>query len=106
MDNTAKQIKRLWTAVIILSILFITSIGVSIYSVFQIKSVASKIPSYTEIKNDIKALNNLYKVSEVQVPKAYNYTKEKAVEGYEYTKEKAGQLVDFIKEKTKDDKKK
>lgn len=106
MDNTAKQIKRLWTAVIILSILFITSIGVSIYSAFQIKSVASKIPSYTEIKNDIKTLNNLYKVSEAQVPKVYNYTKEKAVEGYEYTKDKAGQLVDFIKEKTKDDKKK
>jgi len=106
MNNTEKQIKRLWIAVIVLSILFVTSIGVSIYSAFQIRSVASKIPSYTEIKNDIKTLNNLYKVSEVQVPKAYNYTKEKAVAGYEYTKEKTSQLFEYIKEKTTDEKKK
>lgn len=105
MDNTAKQIKRLWIAVIILSFLFFISVTASIYSAIQIKSVASKIPSYTEIKNDIKALNNLYKVSEVQVPKAYNYTKEKAVEGYKYTKEKTTQLINYIKDKTSDDKK-
>ena len=100
-----KRIKRLEIMVVILSILFVTSIGVSIYSAFQIRSVASKIPSYTEIKNDIKTLNNLYKVSEVQVPKAYNYTKEKTVQAYEYSKEKTGQLINFIKDKTTDEKK-
>jgi len=101
MENTAKQIKRLWIAVIVLSFLFVTSIGVSIYSAMQIRTVASKIPSYHEIKEDIKTLNNLYKVSEVQVPKAYNYTKEKTSQAYKYSKEKASQLVEYFEDKTK-----
>jgi predicted PurR-regulated permease PerM len=99
-----KRIKRLEIAVIILSILFIISVTVSIYSAIQIRTVASKVPSYKEIKEDIKALNNLYKISEVKVPKAYNYTKEKAVEGYDYTKEKASELMNYFKEKTEENK--
>lgn len=97
-----KRIKRLERAVITLSILFIISVTVSIYSAIQIRTVASKVPSYKEIKEDIVALNKLYKISEVQVPKAYNYTKEKAVKGYDYTKEKASELLNYIKEKTKE----
>lgn len=99
-----KRIKRLEIAVVILSILFIISVTVSIYSAIQIRAVASKVPSYKEIKEDIVALNKLYKISEVQVPKAYNYTKDKAVKGYDYTKEKASELMDYIKEKTHDKK--
>lgn len=104
MEQTEKRIKRLERAVIVLSILFIVSVSVSIYSAIQIRTVASKVPSYKEIKEDIQALNKLYKISEVQVPKAYNYTKEKTIEGYNYTKEKASELMDYIKEKTHEQK--
>jgi len=99
--ETEKRIKRLERIVIILSILFIVSVLTSIYSAIQIKTVANKVPSYQELKKDIQALNQLCKISEVKVPQAYNFTKDKAVKGYEYSKEKTNELIDYIKKKSK-----
>lgn len=91
-----KRIKRLEIAVITLLILFFVSIFFSIYSASQIRTVASKIPDYKEIKEDIKTLNQIYKISEVKIPKAYDYTKNKVNQGYEYSKNKLTELVDLI----------
>lgn len=91
-----KRVKRLEIAVIVLLIMFFVSVFVSIYSAFQIKAVASKIPDYKEIKEDIKTLNQIYKISEVKIPKAYDYTKIKVSQGYEYSKNKLTELVDLI----------
>jgi hypothetical protein len=88
-----RRIKRLERAVIILSVLFVLSIFTSIYSAMQIRAVASKIPSYSEIKKDIQTLNTIYKISEVKVPKAYNYTKVKVSEAYSYSKEHLVKLL-------------
>ena len=96
------RIKRLEITVVILAVLLLVSVFATVYSAIQIRTVASSIPSYKEIKEDIKTLNNIYKVSEVKIPKAYKYTKEKASQGYDYTKEKATELIDyFSKDKEK-----
>lgn len=94
------KIKRLQVAVVVLFVLFIISVSTSIYSAIQIKTLTNSIPSYKDIKEDIKALNEIYKISETKVPEAYEYTKEKAIEGYEYGKEKTSKLINYIKDKT------
>lgn len=103
-----RKVKRLQIAVVALGILFVLSICVSIYSAMQIRMVANNLPSYKEIKEDIKTLNSIYCVSKVEVPKAYNYTKEKANVAkekinvaYEYSKEKTNSIISYFKEKKK-----
>lgn len=95
------RIRRLEIAVVILSIMFLGTLGMSVYCAVQMEALVAKVPSYHEIKEDIKTLNKMYKVSEVQVPKAYKYTKEKVSVGYDYTKEKTSELVNYIKKQTK-----
>jgi predicted PurR-regulated permease PerM len=99
-----KRIKRLEVTVVILAALLLISVFATVYSAIQIKTVVSSIPNYKEIKEDIKTLNAIYKVSEVKIPKAYNYTKEKAVNGYDYASDKASDLLNYIKEKTNEPK--
>jgi predicted PurR-regulated permease PerM len=96
-----KRIKRLERAVIVLSVLFVMSVFASIYSAIQIRSVANKIPSYQEIKSDIQTLNKMYKISAVQVPKAYDYASEKVLEGSVYAKAKTNEIISYFKEKKK-----
>jgi hypothetical protein len=102
--HNEKRIKRLEIAVVILSVLLLITSTAAVYSAIQIRTVASSIPSYKEIKEDIKTLNALYKVSEEKLPKAYNYTKDKTVKAYDYTKEKTNELIQYLKEKTEDKK--
>lgn len=102
----SKRIKRLEIAVIVLCFLFVVSVSTSIWSAMQIRTMASSLPSYKELKEDIKTLNAVYKISVDKAPKVYNYTKAKTIQGYEYGKEKTNALIDFFKEKTKEDKKK
>jgi predicted PurR-regulated permease PerM len=94
MKNQESKIKRLEIAVISLSILFVLSIFVSMYGFYQIKSLSDKIPSYKEIKEDIKFIKNNY-------PR----TKEKIVAGYEYTKEKTSAAKEVVNDKVSDAKK-
>lgn len=88
-----KRIQRLEIAVVMLSVLFVILIITTFYVSAQVKAVSDKIPSYNEIKEDIKTLNKIYKVSEVEVPKAYNYTKGKTLELFEYIKTSADSLL-------------
>jgi ABC-type dipeptide/oligopeptide/nickel transport system permease component len=105
IQNLKSRLRRLEIMFVIVLIMFGTSVGFSIYSAMQIRSVAGKIPSYQEIKKDIERLNDIYKISEQKVPQAYNYTKEKAAQGYNYSKEKANELLEYLKEKSKEKKK-
>lgn len=91
-----KRIKRLEIAVIILTILFVLSIFISIYTVSQITMLSNKIPSYKEIKEDIKFIKSAYVVSESKVKEMH--IQEKLTKGYNYTTEKTSQLVGYIKE--------
>lgn len=91
-----KKIKRLEIAVVILSILFVFSIFVSIYAVSQITMLSNKIPSYSEVKEDIKFLKGAYEVTANKADSLH--LKEKVVKGYDYTVDKASDLVDYLKE--------
>lgn len=91
-----KRLKRLEIAVVVLSILFVLSIFVSIYAVSQITMLSNKIPSYTEIKNDIKYIKAAYVVSEAKVKEMH--VQETVSKAYNYTSEKTGALVDYLKE--------
>lgn len=95
------RIRRLEIAVVILSIMFLGTLGMSVYCAVQMEALVAKVPSYHEIKEDIKTLNKMYKVSEVQVPKAYNYTKEKIGNGYDSVLVMSNQLVEQLKKKWK-----
>lgn len=108
-QNQEQRIKRLETAVRILTVLFILSIGFSIYAFYQITAVTSKIPSYSELKEDVKSIRKLYDKSVDAVPvvkekvsDGYNYTKDKVSDGYDYTKEKVSDGYDYTKKKTND----
>lgn len=94
-----KKIRRLEIAVVVLSILFVFSIFVSIYAVSQITMLSNKIPSYTEVKEDIKFLKGAYLVTEKKVDSLH--IKDKVVKGYDYTVDKASDLVDYLKEQKK-----
>lgn len=103
-NNLEKRIKRLEKQVLALFIALIVTSLSAIYCAIQIKSIAttvSQIPSYHEIKEDIKTLNKLYQVSEKKIPEAYDYTKDKATKAYDYSKEKSQELIQYFKEKTK-----
>ena len=91
-----KRLKRLEIAVVVLSILFVFSIFVSIYAVSQITMLSNKIPSYTEVKEDIKFLKGAYLVTEKKVDSLH--IKDKVVKGYDYTVDKASDLVHYLKE--------
>lgn len=86
-----KRIKRLEVTVVILAALLLISVFATVYSAIQIKTVVSSIPNYKEIKEDIKTLNAIYKVSEVKIPKAYNYASDKANDLLNYIKEKTNE---------------
>lgn len=94
-----KRLKRLEIAVVILSILFVLSIFVSIYAVGQITMLANKIPSYTEVKEDIKYIKAAYIVSEAKVKEMH--VQETVSKAYNYTSEKTGALVDYLKKQKK-----
>lgn len=103
LQKLQKQVKRLQIFVGILFFLFLTSVGFTIYGTMQIRTVASvvdKIPSYKEVREDIKTLKGLINISEKKVPEAYNFTKKKAIQGLQYSKEKAEQGYQYSKEKT------
>ena len=104
-ENQEDRIKRLERAVRGLTIAFIISIGFSIYAFFQIKAMASSIPSYHELKEDVQTLKKFYDASPILKEKAeqgYNYTKDKVVDGYEYSKDKVVDGYNYTKEKTGD----
>lgn len=110
MENQEKRIKRLENAVRGLTIAFILSIGFSIYAFYQITAITSSIPSYRELKEDVKSLSKIYDKSVEAVPvvketvngakdkvvDGYNYTTEKVSDGYDYTKEKANDVIDYF----------
>lgn len=110
MENQERRIKRLENAVRGLTIVLILSIGFSIYAFYQITAITSSIPSYRELKEDIKSLSKIYDKSVEAVPvvketvnntkdkvvDGYNYTSEKVSEGYDYTKEKANDVIDYF----------
>ena len=91
-----KRIKRLEIAVIVLTIVFVLSIFVSIYTVSQITMLSNKTPSYKEVKEDIKFIKTAYVISESKVREMH--IQENLTKGYNYTTEKTSQLVDYIKE--------
>jgi predicted PurR-regulated permease PerM len=103
MENQERRIKRLENAVRGLTIVLILSIGFSIYAFYQITAITSSIPSYRELKEDIKSIKNAAPVikekvdyTTEKVADGYNYTKEKVSEGYDYTKEKANDVIDYF----------
>lgn len=110
MENQEHRIKRLENAVRGLTIVLILSIGFSIYAFYQITAITSSIPSYKELKEDVKSLSKIYDRSVEAVPvvketvngakdkvvDGYNYTTEKVSEGYDYTKEKANDVIDYF----------
>lgn len=110
MENQERRIKRLENAVRGLTIAFILSVGFSIYAFYQITAITSSIPSYKELKEDVKSLSKIYDKSVEAVPvvketvngakdkvvDGYNYTTEKVSEGYDYTKEKASDVIDYF----------
>lgn len=91
-----RKTRPLKIAVVVLSILFVFSIFVSIYAVSQITMLSNKIPSYTEVKEDIKFLKGAYLVTEKKVDSLH--ITDKVVKGYDYTVDKAGDLVNYLKE--------
>lgn len=93
MKNQETRIKRLEIAVIALSVSFVISICVSIFAYMQIATLSSKLPSYHELKEDVKILKGAYEVTKKKVP----VVKEAIVDGYEYTKNKTGDLIDYFK---------
>jgi type IV secretory pathway TrbF-like protein len=92
-----KKIRRLEIAVIVLSVLFVVSIFVSVYSVSQITMLANKIPDYKEVKADIKLLNDIYQVSSVKADSLH--VKDNVIKGYDYTVDKASEFIGFLKKK-------
>lgn len=111
VENQEKRIKRLENAVRGLTIAFILSIAFSVYAFYQITAITSSIPSYHELKEDIKSIKNAVPVikekvdyTTEKVADGYNYTREKVSEGYDYTKEKANNVIDYFSgdEQTKD----
>ena len=103
MENQERRIKRLENAVRGLTIVLILSIGFSIYAFYQITAITSSIPSYQELKEDIKSIKNADPVikekvdyTTEKVADGYNYTREKVSEGYDYTKEKANDVIDYF----------
>lgn len=101
MKNQETRIKRLEMGVIALSVAFVVSICVSIYGFLQIAALSSKLPSYHELKEDVKILKGAYDVTKEKAP----VVKKAIVDSYEYTKDKASDLMIYIKgeEKTKQD---
>ena len=85
MEN---KIKRLQSAVIILTVLFFISVSFSIYSAIQIKVIASKMLCYSEIKKDVLELNRLCTISETKFSKSSEYTRDKLSKGLEKLKKK------------------
>ena len=93
MKNQETRIKRLEIAVIALAVAFIVSICVSIFAYMQIATLSSKLPSYHELKEDVKILKGAYDVTKEKVP----VVKKAVVDSYEYTKDKASDLMIYIK---------
>lgn len=93
MKNQETRIKRLEIAVIALAVAFVVSICVSIYGFMQIAALSNKLPSYHELKEDVKILKGAYDVTKKKAP----IVKKAVVDSYEYTKDKAGDLVDYFK---------
>lgn len=93
MNNQEKRIKRLEIGVIALAVAFIFSIGLSIFAYMQIAALSSKLPSYHELKEDIKVIKGAYEVTKEKAP----VVKKAVVDSYEYTKDKAGDLVNYFK---------
>lgn len=93
MKNQEARIKRLEIAVIALSVAFVVSICVSIFAYMQIAALSSKLPSYHELKEDVKILKGAYEVTKEKAP----VVKKAIVDSYEYTKDKAEGLVDYFK---------
>jgi hypothetical protein len=58
--------------------------------------LSNKIPSYTEVKEDIKFLKGAYLVTEKKVDSLH--ITDKVVKGYDYTVDKASDLVGYLKE--------
>lgn len=96
-----KRLRRLEIAVITLGLMLVVTFSVSVYCAIQMETLVAKVPSYTEIKEDIKTLNKMYKISEDKLPKAYNYTKEKVGNGYDTLVVKGSHLIEYLKKKTK-----
>lgn len=103
VENQERRIKRLENAVRGLTIAFILSIGFSVYAFYQITAITSSIPSYHELKEDIKSIKNAVPLvkekvdyTTEKVADGYSYTKEKVSEGYNYTKEKANDVIDYF----------
>jgi hypothetical protein len=104
-ENQEQRIKRLENAVRALTVFLILSIGFSVFAYYQITSITSKIPSYQELKEDVKSISELYDKSVEAVPvvkEKVEYTKDKVVDGYNYTKEKVSDGYDYTKEKAND----
>ncbi len=93
MKNQETRIKRLEIAVVALLVAFVVSICVSIFAYMQIATLSSKLPSYHELKEDVKVLKGAYEVTKEKAP----VVKKAVVDSYEYTKDKAGDLVDYFK---------
>lgn len=99
VENQEKRIKRLENAVTGLTIAFILSFGFSVYAYYQITSLTNKIPSYQELKKDVKSISKLYDKSMKAVPvvkEKVDYTTDKIVDGYNYTREKANDVIDYF----------
>lgn len=93
MNNQEKRIKRLEIAVVALAFAFVVSIFISIFAYMQIAALSSKLPSYHELKEDVKIIKSAYEVTKDKAP----VVKKAVVDSYEYTKDKAGDLVDYFK---------
>lgn len=93
MNNQEKRIKRLEIGVIALAVAFVFSICMSIFAYMQIATLSSKLPSYHELKEDVKIIKGAYEVAKEKTP----VVKKAVVDSYEYTKDKAGDLVDYFK---------
>lgn len=95
--NLEKRVKRLEVTIVILAITLVASMGFTVYGITQMLAFKSSIPSYKEIKEDVKQLKGVYNVTKEKAPKVYNYTKEKVSDGYDYTKDKVNGVIDYFK---------
>jgi hypothetical protein len=88
-----KRVKRLEITVVALIIMLFISISISIYGVLQVAALTSKIPSYKEIKEDVKILKDVYVVTKEKAP----VVKDAIVDSYEYTKGKTNDVINYFK---------
>lgn len=90
-----KRIKRLETAVVVLSVLFVLSLGLAGVAATELSAINKKIPDYNELKQDVQSLKTVYNVIEAKTDSLN--IKETLTTAYDSTFSKSGQVINYLK---------